>query len=73
MLLQKIDTVRGFRLGNNAYLEVDIVLPQEMQLGEAHDIGEFLQNKLEDLEGVERAFVHLDVDGLHAPEHKYPS
>ena len=36
---------------------------------EAHAIGESLQNKLEKLPEVERAFVHLDFECEHKPEH----
>jgi hypothetical protein len=41
-------------------------------LQEAHDIGESLQKKVESLEEVERAFVHLDFETSHNPtsEHK---
>ena len=68
----KIDTVRAFHFGNNFLVEVDIVLPMNMQLEEAHDIGESLQHRLESLDGVERAFVHLDYECSHNPrlEHK---
>jgi|SRR6218665_2731841 len=67
-----IDTVRAFHFGSNFLVEVDIVLPEEMSLREAHNIGESLQRKLENLEEVERAFVHLDFDIDHPPswEHK---
>jgi len=67
-----IETVRAFHFGNNFLVEVDIVLPKTMALLEAHDIGETLQAKLEKLEDVERAFVHLDYDIEHDPgtEHK---
>ncbi len=43
-----------------------------MDLHKAHDIGETLQQKLESLENVERAFVHLDYEYAHHPqsEHK---
>lgn len=53
-------------------MEVDIVLPEDMTLKEAHDIGEPLQQKLESLPEVERAFVHLDYEFEHRPsdEHK---
>lgn len=64
-----IDTVRGYHIGNGYYLEVDIVLPETMSLKEAHDIGESLQYKLEELEEVERAFVHIDYEYVHKPEH----
>ncbi|XP_050411618.1 uncharacterized protein LOC126826673 isoform X1 [Patella vulgata] len=67
-----IDTVRAFHFGNNFLVEVDIVLPEQMKLKEAHDIGESLQQKLETLPDVERAFVHLDYEFNHSPssEHK---
>ena len=48
------------------------MLPAEMSLLEAHDIGETLQTRLERLSEVERAFVHLDHEAEHHPhsEHK---
>ncbi|CAF3151667.1 unnamed protein product [Rotaria sp. Silwood2] len=71
-LILKIDTVRAFYFGSFYLVEVDIVLPEDMLLKEAHDIGEGLQNKLEDLPEVERAFVHIDHEYSHKPviEHK---
>lgn len=67
-----VDTVRAFHFGVNFLVEVDIVLPEDMTLKEAHDIGEPLQQKLESLPEVERAFVHLDYEFEHRPsdEHK---
>ncbi|KAL3678818.1 hypothetical protein R1sor_021774 [Riccia sorocarpa] len=67
--VQKIDTVRAYAFGTFYFVEVDIQLPEEMSLYEAHEIGESLQNKLESLPEVERAFVHLDYETTHAPEH----
>ncbi|KAI5064915.1 hypothetical protein GOP47_0019610 [Adiantum capillus-veneris] len=67
--IQKIDTVRAYSCGGEYVAEVDIVLPKEMQLGESHDIGEGLQNKLESLPFIERAFVHVDYEVSHRPEH----
>ena len=51
-------------------MEVDIVLPEDMRLQEAHNIGE-TQEMLEQLVEVERAFVHIDFEFTHLPEHKY--
>lgn len=67
-----VDTVRAFHFGNDFLVEVDIVLPADMTLMEAHDIGESLQQRLENLDEVERAFVHLDHEVGHHPntEHK---
>lgn len=67
-----VDTVRGYGFGNDCILEVDIVLPETTPLGIAHDIGESLQLRLERLDGVERAFVHLDYETAHkySDEHR---
>ena len=71
----KVDTVRAYSFGVDYLVEVDIVLDPTMPLNEAHNVGESLQLKLESLDGVERAFVHLDYEYCHTPssEHIYPS
>lgn len=68
--IKHIDTVRAYTFGFYYFVEVDIVLPGDMQLSQAHDIGEDLQIKLEQLPEVERAFVHVDFEFTHRPEHK---
>ena len=40
-----------------------------MHIQKARDIGEELQEKLESLLKIERAFVHLDYEYSHRPEH----
>ncbi|XP_031491918.1 metal tolerance protein 11-like isoform X2 [Nymphaea colorata] len=67
--IKHIDTVRAYTFGSSYFVEVDIVLPADMLLREAHDIGEELQEKLEQLPDIERAFVHLDYEYTHKPEH----
>nr|XP_010922410.1 metal tolerance protein 5 isoform X2 [Elaeis guineensis] len=67
--IRHIDTVRAYTFGSHYFVEVDIVLPSDMPLREAHDIGEALQEKLELLPEIERAFVHLDYEFTHRPEH----
>lgn len=67
--VMQIDTVRAYHSGEKFFVEVDIVLPEDMMLKEAHDVGEALQFKLESMEQVERAFVHLDFETSHRPEH----
>ena len=64
-----IENIKGYHLSHGFIVEIDIVLPEEMPLNEAHDIGESLQLKLESLEEVERAFVHCDYEAHHKPEH----
>lgn len=61
-----VDTVLGYYTGARLLVEVDIVLPSTMQLGEGHEVGESLQREMELLDFVERAFVHLDVDTQHS-------
>ncbi|KAK4839083.1 hypothetical protein QYF36_018932 [Acer negundo] len=68
--IKQIETVRAYNLGCQYFVEVDIVLPGEMSLSEAHNIGETLQEKLEQLSEVERAFVHVDFNATHQIEHK---
>ncbi|XP_050278742.1 metal tolerance protein 4-like [Quercus robur] len=71
--VKRIDTVRAYTFGVLYFVEVDIELPEELPLKEAHTIGESLQEKLEKLPEVERAFVHLDYECDHKPEHSVPS
>ncbi|KAH6585072.1 hypothetical protein BASA60_000697 [Batrachochytrium salamandrivorans] len=68
--VMQVDTCRAYHSGSKFVVEVDIVLSAEMLLCEAHDVGEALQVKLETLEEVERAFVHLDYETSHRPEHQ---
>lgn len=65
-----IETVRAYYNGDRCVVEVDIVLPPECPLREAHDVGEALQDALELLDNVERAFVHLDFTSEHQIEHR---
>jgi len=67
--IRQIDTVRAYTFGSHYFAEVDIVLAGDMPLQQAHDIGESLQDKLESLPEIERAFVHLDYEVTHRPEH----
>jgi len=39
-------------------VELEVVLPAEMSVREAHDISLALQQSIEQLDAVERAFVH---------------
>ncbi|KAG6411880.1 hypothetical protein SASPL_124533 [Salvia splendens] len=67
--VKRVDTVRAYTFGVLYFVEVDIELPGDLPLKEAHAIGETLQMKLEKLVEVERAFVHLDYECEHKPEH----
>ncbi|XP_020576252.1 metal tolerance protein 4-like [Phalaenopsis equestris] len=67
--IKRVDTVRAYTFGVLYFVEVDIELPEDLPLKEAHSIGESLQVKIEQLPEVERAFVHLDFECDHKPEH----
>ncbi|KAE8125318.1 hypothetical protein FH972_020142 [Carpinus fangiana] len=67
--IKRVDTVRAYTFGVLYFVEVDIELPEDLPLKEAHAIGESLQIKIEELPEVERAFVHLDFECGHKPEH----
>ncbi|KAL7765467.1 hypothetical protein ACKLNR_003383 [Fusarium oxysporum f. sp. zingiberi] len=66
-----IDTVRVYHSGPRLIAEVDIVMDPTQTLQESHDIAEALQTKLEDLPDIERAYVHIDYETTHKPEHAF--
>ncbi|KAG8219383.1 CDF manganese transporter [Butyriboletus roseoflavus] len=68
--IDKIDTVRAYHSGPDYFVEVDIVMDASTPLWKAHDVSQQLQDKLEELPNVERAFVHVDHETTHAPEHR---
>ncbi|KAF1844208.1 uncharacterized protein K460DRAFT_343296 [Cucurbitaria berberidis CBS 394.84] len=65
----QIDTVRAYHSGPRLIVEVDIVMDPESSLRATHDVAEELQIKLESLPDVERAYVHVDYETDHRPEH----
>ncbi|KAI1073436.1 cation efflux family-domain-containing protein [Whalleya microplaca] len=70
--IHKVDTCRAYHAGQQYYVEVDIVMDQNVPLKVSHDVSQSLQRKLEGLSDVERAFVHVDYDDDHDihQEHK---
>jgi len=68
--IEKIDTVRAYHSGPDYFVEVDIVMDGNTPLWKAHDISQQLQDKIEVLPNVERAFVHVDHEYTHVPEHR---
>lgn len=43
------------------------MMPSTTPLWKAHDIAQILQDKIEVLPGVDRAFVHVDHETTHTP------
>lgn len=69
--IKQIDTVRAYHSGPRLIAEVDIVMDPSASLQTTHDVAEALQLKLESLPDVERAYVHVDFETTHKPEHAY--
>ncbi|KAJ3787673.1 CDF manganese transporter [Lentinula aff. detonsa] len=68
--IERIDTVRAYHSGPDFFVEVDVVMDPKTPLWKAHDISEHLQGKIEALPNIERAFVHVDYETSHQPEHR---
>jgi divalent metal cation (Fe/Co/Zn/Cd) transporter len=69
--IEGIDTVRVYHSGPRLIAEVDVVMNAASSLRYTHDVAEELQSKLEDLPDIERAYVHVDYETTHKPEHAY--
>ncbi|TNY18740.1 hypothetical protein DMC30DRAFT_335861, partial [Rhodotorula diobovata] len=65
-----IDSCVAYHNGPNYTVEVDLVMDGETPLRVAHDVSQALQDKLEELPQVDRAFVHVDHETSHKPEHR---
>lgn len=59
-LILKVDTIHAYHWGEDLIVEVDIVMAPDQRLREVHDISQQLQDTLETVEGIGRAFVHVD-------------
>lgn len=61
-MVRKIDTVRAYHFGTHFLVEVDVLLPPDLRLAEAVHVAIGLEQKIEALPDVERAFVHLNCE-----------
>uniref|UniRef100_A0AAV1VC81 Cation efflux protein cytoplasmic domain-containing protein n=1 Tax=Peronospora matthiolae TaxID=2874970 RepID=A0AAV1VC81_9STRA len=71
--MMRTDIVRAYHFGNNYLVEMEVILPEDMCVKDAHDISLSLQHKVEELDNVERAFVHVDYLERNYDEHKDPT
>jgi len=69
--IQSIDTIRCYHFGPRLIAKVDVVMNPEATLKATHDVAEEPQMKLESLPNIERAYVHVDYENTHKPEHAY--
>eukprot|EP00611_Tribonema_gayanum_P023730 TRINITY_DN505_c0_g1_i4.p1 TRINITY_DN505_c0_g1~~TRINITY_DN505_c0_g1_i4.p1 ORF type:complete len:381 (-),score=89.65 TRINITY_DN505_c0_g1_i4:315-1457(-) len=65
-----VDCTRAYHFGARFMVEMEVIMPPTMLLAQSHDIALELQHKLEALDEVERAFVHVDYARRDYPEHK---
>ncbi|DAZ92642.1 TPA: hypothetical protein N0F65_009057 [Lagenidium giganteum] len=64
-----LDIVRAYHFGSKYLVEIEVVVPADMTVKNAHDIALQLQFKIEQHRDVERAFVHVDYQAREYDEH----
>jgi cation diffusion facilitator family transporter len=65
----QLDTVCAYHFGPRYLVEIEVVMPESTTLRESHDAGISLQHKIEQLEDVERCFVHIDYQHRECDDH----
>ncbi|KAI5474634.1 cation diffusion facilitator [Pseudohyphozyma bogoriensis] len=60
-LIIGIQHLSVYHTGDSYVVETDIIVPSSTPLVTSHNVGESTQYGIEQLEGVERAYVHIDV------------
>ncbi|KAJ7505488.1 CDF manganese transporter [Mycena galericulata] len=68
--IKQIDSCTVYHAGPDYIVELDIVMEADTPLWEAHDLSQALQDKIEQLPNVGRAYVHVDHEISHKPEHR---
>ncbi|KAG2455092.1 hypothetical protein HYH02_000912 [Chlamydomonas schloesseri] len=66
----QLDRVTAYHHGSNMVVEVEVLLPPDMSVRESNDIAQELQHKVEALDSVERAYVHVDWTSRSLHRHK---
>eukprot|EP01040_Poterioochromonas_malhamensis_P012326 gene12326-13477_t len=66
----QVDCTRVYHFGARYNVEIEIVLPGYLTIIESHDVALALQQKIEGLADVERAFVHVDHKRRDGLEHR---
>jgi divalent metal cation (Fe/Co/Zn/Cd) transporter len=61
--------IRAYHFGSKFLVEIEVILPAAMTVREAHDISLELQQAVERMDDVERAFVHVDYAKRDVDEH----
>ncbi|PSN70994.1 hypothetical protein BS50DRAFT_570406 [Corynespora cassiicola Philippines] len=67
--IKHIQGIKAYHAGDKLNVEVDIVVDENTNLRDSHDLGESLQYVLESIPYVDRAFVHIDYAAVNLPTH----
>lgn len=67
--IRYIQGLQAYHAGDKLNVEVDIVLDENINLKDSHDLSESLQYVLESVPTVDRAFVHCDYKRENLPSH----
>lgn len=67
--IRYIQGLQAYHAGDKLNVEVDIVLAEDTNLRDSHDLSESLQYVLESVPTVDRAFVHCDYKRENLPSH----
>ncbi|ADT84912.1 cation diffusion facilitator family transporter [Thermococcus barophilus] len=59
-----VHDLRAHYVGPKLHVELHIEVPPNLTLKEAHDVSEEVKRRIEELEEVEMAFVHVDIKGV---------
>ena len=59
-----VHDLRAHYVGPKLHVELHIEVPPNLTLKEAHDVSEEVKKRIEKLDEVERAFVHVDIKGI---------
>jgi cation diffusion facilitator family transporter len=68
--LMYLDRLKAYHFGTKYLVEIEVVFPAKMTVKQAHDLALELQFKIEQLDQVERAFVHVDYQERTYDEHR---
>lgn len=59
-----VHDLRAHYVGSRLHVEIHVEVPPELSLKEAHDISEEVKKRIEELDEVDTAFVHVDIQGM---------
>ncbi len=58
--VKAINTVRAHYVGNFIHVEIHVEVDKDLSTFESHDIGKEVEEKIENIKAIEKAFIHID-------------